>query len=208
MRNLILIIAREYLVRVRTRAFLVFTILMPLLVGGLVVLPGMLVMKDPSKRRVAIVGSDARLAVAVRDELAASPGANEQKDPKPDESAKTAEPERPEQPEIDIHLEGAPSETLHQRLTGQLSRGLLDGVLWIDSDVLATRRATYYARNASDFVTVSAVRRALRAALGQRQLAAYGLTPEKAKIVLGPVALDSVRVDDDGSNRSNGLGAF
>ncbi len=31
MRNVLLIIRREYLVRVRTKAFLIFTVLMPLL---------------------------------------------------------------------------------------------------------------------------------------------------------------------------------
>jgi ABC-2 type transport system permease protein len=52
------------------------------------------------------------------------------------------------------------------------------------------------------------VRRALRLALGRRQLAAYGLAPEQAKVVLGPVSLDSVRVDHLGARRANGLGAF
>src|SRR6266508_1044108 len=71
MRNLWLIIAREYLVRVRTRAFLIFTILMPLLIGGVVVLASMIAMHEPSTRRIANVASDARLAGSVRDELAA-----------------------------------------------------------------------------------------------------------------------------------------
>ena len=38
MRKVLLIIRREYLVRVRTKAFVFFTVLMPLLVGTVVVL--------------------------------------------------------------------------------------------------------------------------------------------------------------------------
>ena len=51
MRNLMLIIGREYLVRVRTRAFLIFTVLMPLLVGGVVVLPSKLMMQSGGARQ-------------------------------------------------------------------------------------------------------------------------------------------------------------
>ena len=214
MRNLWLIIAREYLVRVRTRAFLIFTILMPVLVGGLVVLPSMVMLQEPSTRRIAIVASDAKLAGAVRAEITAFHNQTEQ-NAQPPESAKTPqkteqaeEALEPEQAEFDLRLEGPPAEELRLQLTQQLRQGQLDGVLWIDADVLATRRATYYARNAGDFVMASQVRRALRVALGQQQLAAYGLSPEKAKTVLDPVLLDSVNVHHSGTHRSNGLGAF
>ncbi len=214
MRNLWLIIAREYLVRVRTRAFLIFTILMPLLVGGVVVLPSMIAMHEPSTRRIAIVASDAPLAGAVRDELAAFHGQNgQQENPDSPETQNTPaatgeEALEPEEAKLDLRLEGPPSEELRQQLADQLRQGQLDGVLWIDGDVLATRRATYYVRHAGDFVTASRIRRSLRVAAGQRQLAGYGLAPEKARAVLGPVWLDSVSVQHDGSHRSNGLGAF
>ena len=218
MRNLMLIIAREYLIRVRTRAFLIFTILMPLLVGGLVVLPSMLMMQDTSTRRVTIVAFDARLASATRDELAVPYGMKDENHAKAAGSTETSGTTEPTgdakeaaglaQPEFDIRLQGPPSEELRRRLMEQLRQGLLDGVVWIDADVLATRRATYYARNASDFATVSQVRRALRVALGQRQLAAYGIAPEQAKVVLGPVSLESVRIDRDGANPASGLSAF
>ena len=222
MRNLWLIIVREYLVRVRTRAFLIFTILMPVLVGGLVVLPSMVAMHEPSSRRIAIVAADARLAGAVRDELAALHSQSGQQadapetapQSSPEMSKAPAEPEQaedtlePEVGKLELRLEGPPSEGLREQLAEQLRQGQLEGVLWIDGDVLATRRATYYASHGGDFVTASLVRRALRVALGQRQLAAYGLAPEKAKAVLGPVWLESVSVHHDGSHRSNGLGAF
>ena len=72
MRNLMLIIGREYLVRVRTRAFLLFTVLMPLFIGGVVVLPSKLMSRAPSVRHVAVVAADPALGNAVRADLTAS----------------------------------------------------------------------------------------------------------------------------------------
>jgi ABC-2 type transport system permease protein len=213
MRNLWFILAREYLVRVRTRAFVIFTILMPLLVGGLVVLPSMIAMHEPSTRRIAIVAADAKLAGDVRDELAAFHSLDEEENAKPPQSKEAQDPPKPaelkaEEAKFELRLEGPPREELRLRLDEQLRQGKLDGVLWIDADVLATRRATYYARNPGDFLTASLVRRALRLALGERQLAAYGLAPEKARTVLGPVRMESVSVQHGGSQRANGLGSF
>ena len=51
------------------------------------------------------------------------------------------------------------------------------------------------------------VSRALRFALSERQLADHGFSADEAKTLLGPVALDSVHIDRQGANRSNGLGA-
>ena len=72
----------------------------------------------------------------------------------------------------------------------------------------ATRKGIYYSRNASDFIEASLVSRALRFALSERQLADHGFSPAQAKTLLGPVALDSVHIDRQGANKSNGLGAF
>lgn len=202
MRNLWLITSREYLVRVRTRAFLVFTILMPLLVSGLVVLPAMMMVQEPSIRRVAIVAGDGRLAATIQNELVGSHASADPGEPASLEAAK------PQAAGFEVSLAGAPSEELRQRLADQLRQNQLDGVLWIDRDVLTTRQATYYARAANDFVTEVRMRRALRDALGQLQLAGHGFSASEARALLGPVSFNAVHVDRDGARNANGLGAF
>jgi len=72
MRNVLLIIQREYLVRVRTKAFLIFTVLMPLFIGGMIVIPARLAMKSSGVKRVVIVSPDAAFANSVKAELADS----------------------------------------------------------------------------------------------------------------------------------------
>jgi ABC-2 type transport system permease protein len=195
-----LIIGREYLVRVRTRAFLIFTVLMPLFVGGIVMLPSKLMMQAPSTRRVVIVAADPLLANAVGVELAAFHLSGEE--------VETAESAKPARPEFDVSLESAPSETLRHQLTGKLLQGRLDGVAWIDANVATTRKATYYSRNASDIMASSLVGRALRIALSQRQLTEHGFSQDQVKTLLSPVSVDTVHVDNQGTKRTNGLGAF
>ncbi len=51
MRKLWLILQREYVVRVRTKAFVIFTVLMPLLVGAVVVLPSKLMMQSGGSKQ-------------------------------------------------------------------------------------------------------------------------------------------------------------
>ncbi len=200
MRKLMLIIGREYLVRVRTRAFLIFTLLMPLFVGGVVVIPSKLMSRGPSVRRVAVVAADPVLGGAVRAELAASRFSGEEI------GAETAESGN--QPQFEVSLQGPPTEVLRQQLTAELRRGHLDSVVWIDANATTTRKVTYYSRSVGDFVANALVGRALRTALSQRQLAAHGLTPAQVKTLFSPVSVDTVRVDKQGASPSNGLGSL
>jgi len=202
MRKLMLIIGREYLVRVRTRAFLIFTLLMPLFVGGVVVIPGKLMSRAPSVRRVAVVAADPVLGGAVRAELTAARFSGEEIGAESEESG------NPQQPQFEVSLQGPPNEVLRQQLTAELRHGHLDGVVWIDANAATTRKVTYYSRSVGDFVANALVSRALRTALSQRQLTAHGLTPGQVKTLFSPVSVDTVRVDKQGASPSNGLGSL
>jgi ABC-2 type transport system permease protein len=202
MRNLFLIIGREYLVRVRTRAFLLFTVLMPLFVGSVVVLPSKLMSRAPSTRRVVVVSSDPALGNTVRAELLASHLSGEEIGAEPQESGHSPHPE------FEVNVQGAPGEALRQQLTAELRQGHLDGVVWIDADAVTNRKVTYYSRNMSDFMAASLISRAVRMALSQHQLTDHGFTPAQVKTLFSPVSVDAVRIDKQGASPSNGLGAL
>ncbi len=199
MRNLFLIIRREYLVRVRTKAFLMFTVLMPLLIGGAVVLPSRLMIHAAGTKHIMIVAADGALANSMKSELASSRASDDDDASQEKKQAK---------PDYDVDVQTAPSENLRERLTTQVRDGGLDGFAWIEPDVETTRKATFYSRNAGDFIEATMVNRALRFSLCERQLAEKGLSPAQAKTLLSPVNLDTVHIDKQGSNKSNGMGAF
>jgi ABC-2 type transport system permease protein len=202
MRNILLILRREYIVRVRTKAFLIFTVLMPLFIGGMIVIPAQLAMKSSGLKRVVIVSSDAAFANSVKAELANS---HLQDD---DADAQSVNGGKRRQAEFDVTVEAAPSEALRQQLFSRVRRRSIDSFAWLEPDTPTTRKCTYYSRNSGDFVESSLFSRALRRAISQRELAAHGFSPEQAKTLLSPVDVDTVHIDKEGTNRSNGLGAF
>jgi ABC-2 type transport system permease protein len=206
MRNVLLIMRREYLVRVRTKAFLIFTVLLPLLIGAVVVLPNKLMMQSTGTRHVVIVSADAELANSIKAELSAISAPAEDEAMPADSSPGTKK--APKAADFEVSVETAPSEQLRQRLTTQVRHGSIDGFAWVDPNAVITRKGTYYSRNGSDFVEAAQVSRALRFALSERQLAGHGFSAAEAKTLLGPVDVDTVHIDKQGANKSNGMGAF
>lgn len=200
MHKVMLIIRREYLVRVRTKAFLIFTVIMPLFIGAVFVLPAKLMMHSSGTKHIAIVSADTVLATSMEAELSTSRASNEDEEASPSAN-------RPK-PAFDISVLTTPTEALRQQLTTQVRDGNLDGFAWIDPDAVSNRKAIYYSRSAGDFIDASLISRALRLALSQRELASHGFSPAQAKTLLGPVNVDTVHIDKQGSNRSNGFGAF
>jgi ABC-2 type transport system permease protein len=201
MRNILLIMQREYVVRVRTKAFLIFTVLMPLLIGSALVLPAKLMTSGSKLKHVVIVSSDSSLADSMKAELSASHVSD-------DEDAATTQTRKSIRPDFEVIVETAPTQALRQQLTTRVRNGELDGFAWIDADAAATRKSVYYSRNASDFIETQLVSRAFRFALSESQLAGHGFSAAQAKTILGPVSLDTVHIDKQGANKSTGLGAF
>ncbi len=201
MRKVLLIIQREYIVRVRTKAFVIFTVLMPLLVGMVVVVPSKLMMQSGGIKHIAIVAADSTLANVMKSELAASHASVD------GETLQAERKKSERKTEFDVSVQSPPTEALRRELISRVRDGNLDGFAWIAADASSTRKGIYYSRNAGDFIEAALVSRALRLALSEHQLAEHGFSPEEAKTLLGPVALDSVHIDRQGANRSNGLGS-
>ena len=64
MRKLWVLVKREYLERVRTKAFVIGTVLGPLLMGGLTVIPGLMMSRGGKPLHIAVVDIGGHLAAA------------------------------------------------------------------------------------------------------------------------------------------------
>src|SRR5882757_2095504 len=74
LRNVWLISKREYLERVRTKAFLIFTLLTPALAIAWAVIPGLMInAKSGGTRNLVVVTSNAQFGKAIKDRLANPP---------------------------------------------------------------------------------------------------------------------------------------
>ena len=194
-----LIVHREYLERIRSKTFLLFTLLIPALMAGGILIPAKLAeIKSGTARRIVVVAANADLAAAVKQELLAPPPAGS-----PAGSPEAAAPKD----NFVVQVSTTPTAELHDALGQQVSAGTIDGFLWLNEDDLANHKATYSARDAADFQTSAVVRSALRTALVKQYLEQKGMTGPQVDTLLTPVVLRTVHITK-GHEGASGMTVF
>src|SRR5271155_2897229 len=170
MHNVWLIAKREYLERIRTRSFVVMTVLIPLIMigGGLVSAIGAARSKPAS--HIAIVSPDPQLALDLQKQL---------------------EDRRNSQMTVDVI--SPPAADTRQTLDGELDDKTLDGYLWITPAPAGATRPTfsYKPRSKGDIATEGTISGALRTVLMREQLAHKGMVAADVDALLEPVKIDS-----------------
>jgi ABC-2 type transport system permease protein len=187
MRDALLIAKREYLERVRSRAFLFTTLVLALLLG--LVLGGTLLASRNSARsarNIVVASDDLALAEGVRQELE-SKGA----------------------PPINVTVEAPVTAEEHGTLTREVGRKAYDGLLWLETPPGDTRpQAVYETRSSADLFTGDILRDAVTRVITRRQLAAQGLSQETIGQLLAPVTLKTRRIRNGSTSSSDSLGSF
>jgi ABC-2 type transport system permease protein len=176
MHNVWLIARREYIERVRTRGFLITTIMIPLLMAGFIFGAIFFGAKTSSSIHIAVVSSDTQLATDLQDEL------QQQKQP-----IRSATPPTLQTLYL-VDAMDARSDT--QAIVDQeIDSGDLDGYLWIQPAATPGGRPafTFTPRTGSG----DSIRRTLAAALStvllREQLAHRGIVAADAETLLQPV---------------------
>jgi ABC-2 type transport system permease protein len=189
MRNAWLILRREYLERVRTKSFIVSTLLLPAVLVALLILPGKLAtLKSAGMRRIAIVCGDAGFARALQSQLEAARG-------EADSS-------------YQVELIAAPSEETRADLQARIAAGRLDAYLWLDDQALASHKIAYVARETSDFIEVATLQAALKTALLRQELLSRGVSSAEADQFVKPVDLDAITIKGGEERHDGGLPQF
>ena len=186
MRNIWLIIRREYVERVHTKSFIISTILFPALMLGFTVVPGKLAgMKTGGTRHIAVVADNADFANAVKAQLATS---------------------RNVKYTVDVNT--SPSEALRAQLKSDVSGAKLDGFLWLTDDVVKSRKVTYVARETSDFIEVGSLESALRTSVLRQQLMSHGAAAPDIDAMMQGYDLEAVALKGGREQKSNGPTQF
>ena len=194
MHKLWAVIRREFVARVRTKSFVITTVLGPLLMAVMMVAPAMLSMKQSSGRHIVIVdGGDRGLGLTAQTTLGTK---------FPEHYTvevmviPTGETERLESL---ISRIDAPSET-----TG----APIDGVVVLDPEMLADDRIAYYGSNVSSMRDMSDLRRGLRDALVADRLAELGVNLSLVQEASRPYTLTTERVTDGTLTGESGEASF
>jgi ABC-2 type transport system permease protein len=202
MRNVWLIAHREYVERVRTRGFLITTIMIPLIMAAFVCGSMFLGANGITDIHIAVVSSDTQLALDLQDELLRQ---QEQREVSQQESnGSQAKPSAPrKQPHILVDAID-PVPATRSELDRSLDSGDIDGYLWITPASAPGGRPTFAftprsSRQASIKNTLAS---ALDKVLLREQLTHRGIVAADADTMLQPVqivASHKLRHEDNGS---------
>ncbi len=171
MHNVWLITKREYLERVRTRGFMLTTILIPLLLGGLVFGAGYFASNTKTSSHIAVVTSDARFGNDLKHQLEGG------KDSRMQVDVQTPAP----------GARAALNAALHNHASS------LAGYLWVTpADRVGGRPVfAYTARSVGDIATKGAIETAVSSVLLREQLAGRGISDADVSTMTSPLALDT-----------------
>ena len=201
MRNTWLIIKREYLQRVRTRSFLVLTVLAPAIVTVLMAAPAKFASMGQKPQRVVLVTSTQQFGELVRQQLLANPIASE------DEDGGDGAKQKPEDRYL-IDIDTSPTEAEKTALQNKIGRRDIDGYMWLTDEAISTHKVTWSGRERADSRERSWLGEALNRILLQQQLSSGGMALNQAQLLLQPIKVDSIRIERGREVRSNGTGRF
>jgi ABC-2 type transport system permease protein len=187
-----LIARREYVERIRTRGFIITTVLIPLLMGGFIFGSIFLGSKTQPDRQIAVVSADTDLVLDLQTELERQ---QRQKDDAADApGANPAAPTAKSSPRIVVDAMN-PGPGVLSELNGEIESGDIDGYLWIAPAASPDARPTfsYTSKSGRD----SAIRDTLAAALDKvlirEQLAHRGIVASEMDAMLQPVKIVSAQ---------------
>lgn len=172
------VIKREFTEFVRTKMFVIGTLLGPLFYVALMAVPMLLMRGGAEQRTVAVVdASETGLGQQVATALATPRG-------DADEARFVVEM---------VPLTGD-AEALSARLAERVRGRELDGYLWLPTGVLAGENVRYEGRNATNMTELSLIRGAVQEAVQRERLAGSGIDAAAVGAALAPVPFDAHKI--------------
>lgn len=202
MNKTIAVIRREYVERVRTRAFLISTILLPVFMLAIAVLPALLMSGGDHTSRVAVVDASGsglgQPVVAALDAATFGEG-------------------KAARPRYEATLFRADAASLDQVRDGLIAKAGFakgkgqdgwDGVLVLDAGTLASGRLHYYGDNVSSPDGMNRLQREVSKALAGVRLAHAGVDQSLVAKAMAPADMDTAKVTDGKLTGQSGEASF
>jgi len=190
------VIRREYLERVRTKAFWIATILVPAFFLIYMAVQFIAIKKTSGERKIAVVDTTGRLAPALASELAAREAALRQKNPGSRGIHWVVEP-RSITGDLEHTKEALRKEVLSEKIYGYLV---------LDPGLLEKDRAEYYSISVSEFVALKQMDEAINLTVLRQKIEDRGLPPSVGKELEKRVDLETWKVTNKGVTQEKGAG--
>lgn len=183
------IVRREYIERVRSKAFIVATILGPILTGSFMVIPALVAGRAGKPLRVAVLDASGVLAGPVEAALA-----RQQRD---GAARFIVEPSGPEA-----------EATREASLKAAVIEGRLDGYLLLPADALEKAGASYFGKNVSNMIDLRLMEDAVSDTLVGLRLTGAGLDQRRIRDLTRKLDLKTIRLSAGGEREDRGVGAI
>jgi ABC-2 type transport system permease protein len=180
MHNVWLVAKREYLERIRAKSFLVMTILIPLLMGGLVYGAALANGRSGSNLRIAVVTQDPKFGADLKSELENTKHLDSDND-------------RGKQGVTSVDVISPPASDTRALLDNQLRDRKLDGYIWVTPPTTPHTRPTFewVSKSKADILTPSLLGQGIRTTLTREGLGNLGMQASDVDSLLKPVDLVS-----------------
>jgi ABC-2 type transport system permease protein len=204
--NILVVLKREYLQRVKTKGFWIATLALPLFIGGVTLVPALLLSKSKTSQDIVVVDETGRLGSQLQQRLNSrkagqtSPGGKE-RGLVTDESKMATFNAALEPPAADRQRQ---RETLDQRVRDKE----IDAWIWISPKTLDGERVEYHARSVSNLFTQDALKDELSWVVRRARLEKAGIDPERVDELSQGVKLATQRVSERGSRAEAGAGGM
>jgi ABC-2 type transport system permease protein len=189
MSETMIILKREFNERVRTKGFWIGTLIMPLFMAAITILPTMLGSRSGARELVVVDEAPAGVA----DQVVA---------------ALTRTPEGEEASKYTVQKVGGPFAAQRAELNRRVLEKEIDGYVYLPADVVQSNTVEYRARNVSNFRVAGDVRRAVSQSVQAARLQGQGLNVGQVAALLRPVEVNAARITADGEKAGNAESAF
>ena len=186
--KLLKVAKREYLDRVRRKSFVIGTVLGPLLMGGMIVVPGLLFEHTPESRvNIAVIDLTDSLygsfTGALDDTLANGSKMFALRN---------------------VPATGADLDAAKKDLSAEVAAGTLDSYIVLPRDIVEKGTATYFGKKVSNIRTLERIENALNKTVVVQRLSKQGLDYGSVTAMLKRVNIETVQVGK-GGEKANGF---
>jgi ABC-2 type transport system permease protein len=182
--NTFLIAKREYLERVRTKAFVITTLLIPALMGGGILFSVLKSKSSKSASHIAVIAQDTDLALDLQNEL-----------------------EHGKDSGMRVDVISPPSPETRKTVVDETVDKQIDGFLWVDTSS-TTPKVTYTSINHADISTTGTISGAMRRVMMRQGLKHHGLAAGDIQLMMSPVEVETDTIKNGEISKSDTMTAF
>ena len=218
MRKFFAVVKREYLQRVRTKFFVIATILGPAIMAGSAIVPALMFgIKSGGPTRLAIVDQTDKVYERVARELTTDRrAASQTPSPKPEQppglnnnaanrAKQSGNMMQSNFAVEEVAMNGRSLEDVRKELDARVNRKELEGYIILPPGLLKDEQPEFSARNTADVFTQSRVENSINRALRSQRMVENGIDEEKIEKMSEPVSLKTTGI---GGKESAGESSF